>query len=222
MGGIRYLSNSTDYILVQGDDELAARTKIVFLEKIIRRYSDSVIQLPVFERTTEPRYLPKSMIGQVNRYGITSNFDAFPLHASEPFEIHNLASNRVMPIGIASRYNLEHIRLWGGYGVETFLAFLLSRDGVKMYYIPRKEVANLHLQAERPFWSGYLCETNFFATREELEKMILDVSLGFHKNKRELFRKTLGRLANFTYIAWIFNEIELVHRVLKSFVEGIL
>jgi len=219
-GGIKHLSKRTDYVLIQGDDELAARTKIGFLEEVIEEFGECVFQLPVFERTTEPRFMPRSMIGQINRYGITSNFDAFPEDYDEIFEIYNLASNRVMPIDVASRYNLERIRLWRGYGVETFLAFLLKRDKIRMFYVPRREVANFHLQADRPFWIGRLDEVNYFASREELEKIVLEVSLDIHRIGNEIFRKALNRLANFTYIAWMFNEVELVHRILKNFIEG--
>ena len=219
-GGIEYLFKNTDYVLIQGDDELAARTKIRVLERIMEEFRDCVLQLPVFERTTEPRFMPKNMIGQVNKYGITSNFDALPEDYSEPFEIRNLASNRVMPIDVASKYNLENVYLWRGYGVETFLAFLLNRDRVKMYYVPRIEVANLHLQAGRSFWTGQLNEANYFASRKELERMIFEVSLDFHAVESEILRKALSRLANFTYIAWMFNDVELIHRILRNLIEG--
>ncbi len=217
-GGIKHLSRRTDYALIQGDDELAAKAKMKYLEKIIEEYGDSVLQLPVFERTSEPTYKPKDLIGQINEYGITSNFDAFPEKCSTPFRIYNLASNRVMPVDVASKYDLEEIRLWNDYGVETYLTFLLNRDNVEMYYVPKREVANFHLQAERIFWVGRLEEGSRFASKGDLERMILEVSVD-HKSESDILRKSLYRLVNFTYIALISDETELVHKILKSFVK---
>jgi len=221
-GGINYLTrtNDVDYVLIQGDDEIAAKTKISRLEKIIKKLSNCVLQLPVFERTTKPRNEPKNRIGQIHKYGITSNFDAIPENYSSPFEIFNLASNRVMPLEIASKYNLEEIRLVGNYGIETYLAFLLSRDNVKVYFVPQAEVANLHLQAERPFWSGIIHKSSYFGSREELVNMILNVSIDDCADRADVIKKPLYRLANYTYIAWTFNCIELVHKVLRGFIEG--
>ena len=220
-GGIKYLENKTDYILIQGDDELPAKMKISHLEHYIEILSGSVLQLPVFERTTEPKVKPISVIGQVNEYGITSNFDAIPRNIKLPFEIYNLASNRIMPINIALKHNLEEIKLIGGYGIETYLAFLLRENGIKMYFIPNKETANLHLQAERSFWIGEIKENNTFASKEELENLILLASKGGGEvDDTSIITKSLLRLSNYIYIAWKFNKPKLIHTMIKIFIEG--
>ena len=218
-GGIRWLNGDVEYVLIQGDDELPARMKLRYLERYIRRLRDSILQLPVFERTTIPRIKPKVVIGQVNFHGITSNFDALPPRASRPFQIHNLASNRVMPLYLASKYNLEDIKLIGGYGVETHLAFQLIEDGVNLYYVPKIEVANMHLQAERPHWRGPITHGNPFKSASELMRLIREVSRG-NLHERSYHQKSLLRLANYLYIAWRFNRRQLAHHILRNFVYG--